>query len=463
MRLNNVKTEGQKYKKYISWGDFVDFRSCRIDTDALGARSIGTDARGARSIGTDARRARFSVAKRRFWSARRKILLALTARAVDTFDFISVRDRESQKLLSTLLPERVIHFVPDPTFVLFGKREERKIKCAAVKNGSSGQARKPDGSYACKEISHINTNGAPCGRNSTRGRNENREIDGCIGQPAHGGQCENGENAVLRAKSKYTDQSGDCSKDCSKDCSAGRSQIQMSGRASANALDGEVFSEIIRYFEMTDGQKRALGEYSKRTVEKYYSAERMARRTLDVYRSLMKLSTKENQWGEGAKIKILMLIDSLDVGGAETHVETLVRELCALGCKVAVASGGGEVARRLGKSGVRHIRFSGSAPASLFASIFAIIARENPDVVHAHTRKTAFCAHFACKALGIPLVMTAHARFSMSEPKKLLSKWGDATIAVSRDIKNHLLLNTRLSPNRITVIENGVKIENKLC
>ncbi|MGM9631564.1 MAG: glycosyltransferase [Eubacteriales bacterium] len=417
----------------------MDFGGCRIATGARGARC--------------------AVAKRRFLSARRKILLALTARAVDTFDFISVRDRESQKLLATLLPGRVIHFVSDPTFVLFGKRKEGIIGSADVKNGEGGEARKPDGSSDCKNIRQINANGAHVGRtaqvvqserSTPSGRNESRKIDGCGGQLAHGGQCKNGKNAVLRSKNQSTG------------CSTGRSQSQTSGRASVNAPDGEVFSEIVRYFEMSDGQKRALGEYSKRIVEKYYSAERMARRTLDVYRSLMKLPTVENQWKEGAKMKILMLIDSLEVGGAETHVETLARELCALGCGVAVASGGGEVARRLAQNGVRHIRFPGSAPASLFASIFAIIARENPDVVHAHTRKTAFCAHFACKALGIPLVMTAHARFSMSEPKKLLSKWGDATISVSRDIKNHLLLNTRLAPSQITVIENGIKIENNL-
>ena len=47
-------------------------------------------------------------------------------------------------------------------------------------------------------------------------------------------------------------------------------------------------------------------------------------------------------------MKILMLIDSLGVGGAETHVETLAQDLATLGCEVVVASSGGAIADKLG-------------------------------------------------------------------------------------------------------------------
>ena len=55
-------------------------------------------------------------------------------------------------------------------------------------------------------------------------------------------------------------------------------------------------------------------------------------------------------------MKILLLIDSLGVGGAETHVYDLARELSRVGHSVTVASCGGELARNLRACGVRHIK-----------------------------------------------------------------------------------------------------------
>ena len=47
----------------------------------------------------------------------KELLLKLIAKTVDTFDFISVRDTVSQKLLSDTLPHRKINLVPDPALV----------------------------------------------------------------------------------------------------------------------------------------------------------------------------------------------------------------------------------------------------------------------------------------------------------------------------------------------------------
>ena len=54
-------------------------------------------------------------------------------------------------------------------------------------------------------------------------------------------------------------------------------------------------------------------------------------------------------------MKILMLIDSLDVGGAETHVETLALELVKMGCEVSIASNGGKIAQMLEGEGVKQL------------------------------------------------------------------------------------------------------------
>lgn len=48
-----------------------------------------------------------------------KILFNVIKHAINCFDFISVRDSDSQKALSALLPNRKIHLVPDPALISF--------------------------------------------------------------------------------------------------------------------------------------------------------------------------------------------------------------------------------------------------------------------------------------------------------------------------------------------------------
>ena len=171
-------------------------------------------------------------------------------------------------------------------------------------------------------------------------------------------------------------------------------------------------------------------------------------------------------------MKILMLIDSLGIGGAETHVEALACELSKLGHSICVVSSGGIIANRMKKMGIKNVYLPPitqgknlNLPNLLhylknLQIIRSHIKAEAPDIVHAHTRKTAFLVDGLCKKHKIPLVVTAHALFSMNFPKNILSKWGDGTIAVSKDIKNHLIYHKAKIKN-ITIINNGVKIPQK--
>ena len=170
-------------------------------------------------------------------------------------------------------------------------------------------------------------------------------------------------------------------------------------------------------------------------------------------------------------MKILMLIDSMDMGGAETHVEILASELVATGNEITVACAGGKISERMAHGKINFIslppitsnapKYSNSSlPCRILFSkriLSRLIKKEKPDIVHAHTRRTAFISQGICKRYKIPLVVTAHAQFSMRFPKNLLSKWGDGTIAVSEDIKNHVALyGARVK--RLEIIFNGVKL-----
>ena len=170
-------------------------------------------------------------------------------------------------------------------------------------------------------------------------------------------------------------------------------------------------------------------------------------------------------------MKILMLIDGLGVGGAETHTVTLARSLQKSGNEITVLSSGGCLMRELRQSGVKHKRIPNvsvaashdEAPFSIRSAVArCIIEREirtfRPNIVHAHTRTTAFLAYSICKKEKIPLAVTAHAKFSTNGVKGLLSRWGDGTISVSEDIKKHLISNAGVDPSRIKTVLNGVFI-----
>lgn len=160
-------------------------------------------------------------------------------------------------------------------------------------------------------------------------------------------------------------------------------------------------------------------------------------------------------------MKILLLIDSLGVGGAETHVLDLARELAAMGHGITVASSGGECAERLSALGVRHIRlrhFTRGAISSALAylRLSRLIRRERFDIIHAHSRRAAYIGERIAKRCGVCFVTTAHALFSTSPIKKYMSRWGYYVSAVSEDIAAYLTREYGVLPERISVIPNGV-------
>ena len=172
-------------------------------------------------------------------------------------------------------------------------------------------------------------------------------------------------------------------------------------------------------------------------------------------------------------MKILMLIDALDFGGAETHLYSLCYALKKKGCDVIVASAGGKIAKMLQQVGIAHCylpSFDIKIPASsqnakrrcsIFQSIsrlLKIVKIERPDIIHAHTRRTAFIADLVCRATKIPLVCTAHALFSMKGYKAALSRWGEGTIAISEDVAEHIVKHSLIKPKRVRIIRNGVFI-----
>lgn len=163
-------------------------------------------------------------------------------------------------------------------------------------------------------------------------------------------------------------------------------------------------------------------------------------------------------------MKILMATMSLDIGGAETHIVELARELAAMGHEIVVVSNGGVYVPELEAAGVRHIvcplhKRDPILMAKALSALKRIIRAEKPDVVHAHARIPAFLCGILKRRMDFPFVTTAHWVFSTGFLVKRLTDWGDYTIAVSDDIKTYLIDNYGIDPKNITVTINGVDTE----
>ena len=94
-------------------------------------------------------------------------------------------------------------------------------------------------------------------------------------------------------------------------------------------------------------------------------------------------------------LKVLMVTMGLDIGGAETHIVELSKELKKQGVDVSVASNGGVYVAELAENGIEHYEVplhkrSASLMLKSYLRLKKIIKEMKPDIVHAHARIPSF-------------------------------------------------------------------------
>ena len=161
-------------------------------------------------------------------------------------------------------------------------------------------------------------------------------------------------------------------------------------------------------------------------------------------------------------MKILMLTDRMESGGAETHLETLTLEMAKRGHKVAVLSCGGRIADRLEKRGIEQYRFPWADGWVLWLKnarqVFKKAQEEGRfEVFHAHTRRTAFLMERMVQGNGNAVtVATVHAAFFCNPLLKKAYAWGERTICVSEDLRAVVCDVFGVPAETVTVIPNGI-------
>lgn len=178
--------------------------------------------------------------------------------------------------------------------------------------------------------------------------------------------------------------------------------------------------------------------------------------------------------GRRREMRPLVLLSSLAPGGAERVTVSCLRRLRADGHDVPVCTVSspqdGALAEELRQAGVTRHDLAASRLADYRAllRLIRLIRRERYDLVHAHGQDAAILGVMACRACGVPLVITRHVleepvdgwrqRARMRATVGALRR-AHTVVAVSTATALSLVRTTGIPLERIRVIKNGIELE----
>ena len=151
----------------------------------------------------------------------------------------------------------------------------------------------------------------------------------------------------------------------------------------------------------------------------------------------------------------------MDIGGAETHILELACELKKRGHYVVVASEGGVFTKTLEENGIKHVYapLCSKKPSALresYKTLSEIIKNDNIEIVHSHARIPNFIIWFLRKKLHFGFVATLHFAFTKKKFVEKFTVWGEKNLAVSEDLRRHLIKNSHVKSNNIVTTVNGI-------
>ncbi|MBV9281203.1 MAG: glycosyltransferase, partial [Chloroflexi bacterium] len=170
--------------------------------------------------------------------------------------------------------------------------------------------------------------------------------------------------------------------------------------------------------------------------------------------------------GEAVRARILLVVDSLDVGGAERHVVDLALALRHRYDVTVACSAGGVFAGELERAALPFVLL-GQTPIKRRLSLSyarwlrRIVRQGDFDLVHAHCYASSCAAAGATVDTSVPLVLTEHTegrwkgRAARLTSRRLFCQ-ARLTIAVSASIRRALIDDYSVPPDRVRLIINAV-------
>ena len=166
-------------------------------------------------------------------------------------------------------------------------------------------------------------------------------------------------------------------------------------------------------------------------------------------------------------MRLLLVADSLDVGGAEWHVVNLASALAEQGHRITLAcTVEGVLAPLAQNAGIsvrplRHHLVKRRQSPRYAWKLAKLVRQSQFDLVHAHMYASALASAYALLGTSIPLVITEHSQANWrSHYACRCSQWSYSqarhVIAVSREIRRRLIEQEGVPSDRISVIMNAL-------
>jgi glycosyltransferase involved in cell wall biosynthesis len=167
-------------------------------------------------------------------------------------------------------------------------------------------------------------------------------------------------------------------------------------------------------------------------------------------------------------VRVLHLIDGLNVGGAEVLLRDLASGLLRRGYHVSVGySTPGPLVEELAASGlqIRQLPRMARVDPALLAGMLDMVRSIRPHIVHTHLFKSDFHGRLAARLAGVPVVVsTLHnadiwaQRWPLGSLYGATSVFADKLIAVSEEVRDYHIAKTGIPAGKAVVIENGVDV-----
>ncbi|MDD5130188.1 MAG: glycosyltransferase family 4 protein [Candidatus Omnitrophica bacterium] len=166
-------------------------------------------------------------------------------------------------------------------------------------------------------------------------------------------------------------------------------------------------------------------------------------------------------------MKILFIANHLNVGGITSYLLTLAGGLKEKGHRVYLASSGGEMENKFVQAGIILLKAPLKTKSEISPKIFLsfwklkrMIQQYNIDLIHSHSRTTQVLGAWLGRSLGKPHLFTCHGFFRPKLFRKIFGCWGQKIIAISQQVKEHLVTDFELPADKIIVINNGIDTNN---
>ena len=163
-------------------------------------------------------------------------------------------------------------------------------------------------------------------------------------------------------------------------------------------------------------------------------------------------------------MKVLHVTSHLNMGGITRYILSLSQQLIERGHQVCVAAAGGHLEGRAREIGLAHwpvpLNTSQEFSPKILRGIRQITnrLREEPvDILHAHTRVGQVVADQVSRRLKIPYVTTWHGIYKRRAGRRWYPCIGDACLAISGVVRDHLLREFQVPEDRVRLVYNGVE------